>query len=139
GDHQGNVEVVEPLTRHREADQATAMCRHEVDRVRGDFIGSDHEIAFVFAVFVVHDDDELSILNVDQCFFNRCKFHAVSRCSMRSTYLAITSYSIFTVSPDLACRKFVFSNVCGMIATSTTEERSAATVRLTPSMAIEPF
>src|SRR4030095_6474837 len=139
GNHQGNVKIVKALACHRETDQSAAMRGHEINRVRRDFVRRNHEIAFVLAVLVIHNDDEPAVLNVEECVFYRCKFHAVSRCSMRSTYFAITSYSRLTMSPVFTCRRFVFSNVCGIIAISTVESCIAATVRLMPSMAMEPF
>ncbi len=59
-DHQRNLELVEPLRRHRQADQAAAIARHEVDRLRRDLLGGDHQIALVLAIRIVDDDDHLA-------------------------------------------------------------------------------
>ena len=55
--HQRNLELVEPLRRHRQADQAAAVARHEVDRLRRDLLGGDRQVALVLAILVVDDDD----------------------------------------------------------------------------------
>ena len=67
GTHGAEPKLVQPLLRHRQADQATTMLRHKVDRLRGDFLCGHGQVAFVFAVFVVHDDDHSTGAN----FFNR--------------------------------------------------------------------
>ena len=46
--------------RHRQADQAAAVRRHEVDRLRRDLLGGDRQVAFVLAILVVDDDDHLA-------------------------------------------------------------------------------
>ena len=56
-DHQRDLELVEPLRRHRQADQAAAVSRHEVDRLGRDLLGGDRQIALVLAILVVDDDD----------------------------------------------------------------------------------
>ena len=55
--HQRNLELVEPLRRHRQADQPAAVARHEVDRLRRHLLGRDRQVAFVLAILVVDDDD----------------------------------------------------------------------------------
>ena len=59
-DHQRNLELVEPLRRHRQADQAAAVARHEVDRLRRDLLRRDRQVAFVLPILVVDDDDHLA-------------------------------------------------------------------------------
>ena len=41
----------------RHADQAAAVARHEIDRLRRDEVGGEHEIALVLAIFLVDEDD----------------------------------------------------------------------------------
>ena len=56
--HQRDLELVEALAGHRQADQAAAVPRHEVDDLRRDLL--DAAIVrspFVLAVLVVDDDD----------------------------------------------------------------------------------
>ena len=46
------------------ADQAAAEARHEIDRVRGRHLRRDDEVAFVFAVLVVHEDEHPALAGV---------------------------------------------------------------------------
>jgi hypothetical protein len=57
--HQRDAQLVQPLARHRQADQAAPVARHEVDRLRSHLLRGDREIALVLAVLVVDDDDHL--------------------------------------------------------------------------------
>ena len=61
------------------------------------------------------------------------------RPSIFSTYFARMSHSMFTLSPGLCVRSAVASQVCGIMVTDTTRSATAATVRLMPSIAIEPL
>jgi len=56
-DHEWDPQLVQPLSRHGQADQPTAVAGHEVDDLRRGLLGGDGQIAFVLAVLVVHDDD----------------------------------------------------------------------------------
>ena len=58
--HQRNLELVEPLRRHRQADQAAAVPRHEVDRLRRHLLRRDRQVALVLAILIVDDDDHLA-------------------------------------------------------------------------------
>ncbi len=58
--HAAETEPAEPAFFHRHADQAAAVGGHEVDDLgRGLFAGGD-EVAFVFAVLVVHHQQHLA-------------------------------------------------------------------------------
>ena len=59
-DHQRDLELVEPLAGHRQADQAAAVLGHEVDRLGRHLLGGHRQIAFVLAILVVDDDDHLA-------------------------------------------------------------------------------
>src|SRR5439155_1343071 len=60
-------------------------------------LGRHDEVAFIFAVFVIHQDDHAAISDVSNGVFNRVKFHGFStkvliyyrdasgRCQMRGT------------------------------------------------------
>ena len=48
------------------AEHAAAVAQHEVHLLGGYHLGSCDEVAFVLAVFIVHDDDELSLAEVGQ-------------------------------------------------------------------------
>ena len=43
---------------------ATAFGGHEVDHFGCGKTGSSYEVSFIFAVFIVHDDDHLSVFDV---------------------------------------------------------------------------
>ena len=45
------------------------MLEHEVDLLRGYLLGGDNQIAFVLAVLVINDDDELTFLKVGNGLF----------------------------------------------------------------------
>src|SRR5262249_14168130 len=47
--------------RHRQADEAAAVTRHEVDRFRRHLLGGDGQVALVLAIGIVHDDDHSSV------------------------------------------------------------------------------
>ena len=56
-DHQRDLELVEPLRRHRQTDQSASVPRHEVDCLRRDFLRRDRQIALVLPILVVDHDD----------------------------------------------------------------------------------
>src|SRR5205807_2867831 len=96
------------------------------------------------AVGVVDDDDQLPGLDVldgllDGIEHVRTLLVLAHRDIIRSTYLAMRSTSRLTASPSAARPSVVISSVCGTTATSNRGPSSAATVRLTPSTATDPF
>src|ERR1019366_1260049 len=76
------------------------------------------------------------------CATNRSTVSA-PLCSSRlvhfSRYLAMMSVSMFTGSPGFSEPRFVIFTVCGMMAMVRRRPSNFATVRLMPSMAIEPL
>lgn len=56
-DHGVEAEVVGALLGEGEADESSAEAGHEVDGLGGDEFGGEGEVAFVFAVLVIDDDD----------------------------------------------------------------------------------
>jgi hypothetical protein len=56
-DHERQVQLTATFLGQGEADQSAAVTRHEVDVFRTRMHGGHHEVAFVFAVFVVHQND----------------------------------------------------------------------------------
>jgi hypothetical protein len=50
--------LFQTLAGQRQTDQSPPEAGHEVDDFRGRLFGRDHEVAFVFPVFVVGDDDQ---------------------------------------------------------------------------------
>jgi hypothetical protein len=64
-DHQGQVEFLGPGSGDRGADHALAVGGHEIDRLWRCFFGGHQQSPFVFTVFVIDDNDHLTI-------FDRC-------------------------------------------------------------------
>ncbi len=62
--HRPQAELVCPVGREAETDQAAGMRGHEVDRLGSRELGRDHEIALVLPVGVVDDDDEAAFADV---------------------------------------------------------------------------
>ena len=60
GDHQRQLQLVEPRTLERQADDAARVADHERHLLRRHLLGRDDEVAFVLAILVVDDDDELA-------------------------------------------------------------------------------
>ena len=60
GDHQREVELVEPVARHRHADDAGGVLQEERDLLGRGRLGRHDEVALVLAVLVVDDDDDLA-------------------------------------------------------------------------------
>lgn len=74
GDHEFEAEAVAHGFGHGHADESAAVGGHEVDDLGGDVSGGGDEVAFVFAVFVVHDDDEFAFLDVGDGFGDGVEF-----------------------------------------------------------------
>jgi hypothetical protein len=49
------------------------MFGHEVDGLGRHVLGGNDEIAFILAIFVIHEDDEFPILDVPNCVFDAVK------------------------------------------------------------------
>src|SRR5512147_515906 len=64
------LQLFDSLRREGQADQATGMLGHEIDGMGGNLLGSDDEIAFIFPVFVIHQDNELPLFNVSNRVFD---------------------------------------------------------------------
>ena len=97
GDHHRDLELVQTLTEQRDADQAPTVLRHEVHRFRGHPVGRHHEVAFVLAIFVVHDEEDAPLTDLlDALLDGRKPGHVVPlSASERTRYLPITSASMF--------------------------------------------
>ena len=76
--HERKVELVAAVFGEGQADQAAGVLSHEVDGFGGDFFGGHGEVAFVFAVFVVDEDDHAPLADFFNGFFDggefRCRF-----------------------------------------------------------------
>ena len=68
--HQREMEFVAAFFGEREADQAAAVLGHEIDGFGSDFFGGHSEVAFVFAVFVVDEDDHAALADFFDGFFD---------------------------------------------------------------------
>src|SRR5439155_6716725 len=149
--HRPELELGAALLGEAEADQAATVRRHEVDRLGRRELGRDRQVALVFAVGRVHDDDELALANVLDRFLDLGEgggsldsFHLAAhrtphRAASRSTYFARTSTSRFTVSPASSPESVVSRRVCGTSAIATPWSSASAIVSETPSTARDPF
>ena len=68
--HRREAKLIDSLTSHCEADQAARPLDHEVDHLGRHELGAADQIAFVFAVLIVGNDDELAGVNVPQRVLN---------------------------------------------------------------------
>ncbi|OIQ64446.1 hypothetical protein GALL_540040 [mine drainage metagenome] len=55
--HMPQAELGAALSGEGQADQPACMGGHEVDRLRGDMLGGEHQVALVLAVFLIDQDD----------------------------------------------------------------------------------
>jgi hypothetical protein len=69
------VQFIATLFGQRQADQPARVTRHKIDHLRGGLFGGAHEIPFIFAVFVVHDDDHPTFANVSGSVRNGSESH----------------------------------------------------------------
>ena len=69
--HERQVEPGNLRRRHGEANQAPAVCRHEVDHFRGRHLCRDDDIALVFAVFIVHQHEHAAVAGFFDDLFDR--------------------------------------------------------------------
>ncbi|MCY1240971.1 hypothetical protein D3C81_1348990 [compost metagenome] len=83
GDHGVQVELAAALGSERQADQAAAVLGHEVDRFRRDEIGSQHQVAFILAVFLVDKDDHAAGTDVGNDVFGTGDCHGVQDGKLR--------------------------------------------------------
>ena len=71
--HLTDLKLVEAAADDRRADQTACMCRHEVHVLRRHLLCRDDEVALVLPILIVHDDEHLSVFDILDCLFNRCK------------------------------------------------------------------
>ena len=69
--HHRQAQRVDPFARQRQADQATAMSRHEVDRLRRRMFGRDAEVALILAILFIHKDEHASLTGFFDDLFGR--------------------------------------------------------------------
>jgi hypothetical protein len=59
--HEGEAKLLDALAGQGEADQAAGVAGHEVDRVGGGELRGDHQVAFVFAILVIDQDEHAAV------------------------------------------------------------------------------
>jgi len=69
------IKLVGPLACEREADPAARLTDHEVDELGRDELRGADQIAFVLAILVVRDDDELARLDVGNRLLDCSEIH----------------------------------------------------------------
>ena len=69
--HGRQAQLLATLARQRQAHQAAGMGRHEVDGLWRDVLGRQHQIAFIFAVFFVHQNDHFARPQIGHDLLNR--------------------------------------------------------------------
>ena len=74
--HLGELQLADKGLRHGHTDQALAVGGHEVDVLRGGKLGGADEIALVFTVRVVCDQNDLPLSQIFQCLGNGIEIHS---------------------------------------------------------------
>jgi len=77
-DHQGQIERLQPVRRHRHAHPAARVGLHKVDRLGRDALRRHHEVALVFTVLVIHHDHHPPVADRRDRFFRFAEFHCIS-------------------------------------------------------------
>ena len=86
GDHALQPQLAGALLGDRRANQPPAMLRHEIDGRIGDFRCRHDEIAFVFTISVISDDDHAALSDVCDGVRDGIKMHTHRRTSMTAQY-----------------------------------------------------
>ena len=74
-DHEVEVQLLRQLLVEGEADEAPAVLGHEIDGFGGDELRGHEEIALVFTVLVVDEDDHLAVFDIIDCVWNGADCH----------------------------------------------------------------
>jgi hypothetical protein len=74
--HQRQTQLFATIASERETDQAACIAGHEIYILGAHELRGHDQVAFVFAILIVHDDDHFSGANVRQNFIDRIQFHA---------------------------------------------------------------
>ena len=101
----GQVQLVGTLDRDGGAEHATSILQHEVDLLGRNLLGRYNEVAFIFAVLVVDNNDKLAVFNIFYSIFNAtqcCFIHVFS------LLLLFCCYVVWIWS----MRVMIFSLVC---------------------------
>src|SRR5262249_18729263 len=136
--HGGQLEAVGLRLGDRHAHVARRVADHEREQFRRRELGREDQVALVFAVLVVDDDDCPAGRDVLGGPFDRVQGHDWLLRSF-STYFATTSTSRLTGSPTPLAPSVVSFSVVGMSPTPNDSSVTCVTVSDTPSTVIEPF
>ena len=68
--HEGEIKVVTALLNQWCANEASSVCGHEVDHFWGRVTGCDQEVALIFTVLIVNDNNHFSSSNGFNCLWN---------------------------------------------------------------------
>jgi hypothetical protein len=130
GHLQRNLQFVETRACHRHADEAAAVGHHEVDGLGRDLLRGNGQVAFVLAILVIDDDQDLPSAERRDRGLHRgeravsaptaCQpdvrghcfpLHEFRASSDRTTYFPIMSHSRLTLSPGRRWRSAVCAQV----------------------------
>ena len=86
--HRRDIEFFEALLGHREANQPAAIARHKIDVIGRDMFGEHAKIAFIFAMFVIDEDDHPALFeNLNGIFDSGQHTVSNSQFTMRNAQL----------------------------------------------------
>ena len=114
--HGRQLQRVADFGAERKADQAARVPRHEVDDVGRDFFGGDGDVAFVFAIFIVDDDEHPAGPKVFNRFGDGSKGHGVQYQDRDEPELAVRIQN-----EERRCREFWLLDSASRILSSRPE------------------
>ena len=71
--HHVEAEPLDTVGRHRQANQAARVFGHEVDEFGGGLLSRHAEVALIFALLVIHQDDHMAAAGFLERFLDRNK------------------------------------------------------------------
>lgn len=83
------VEFLTSAQGDRGAEHTSCVLEHEVYLLCVDFLCGDDEVALVFAIFVIYNDDKLTFLEVLYCIFDAIEFDI---CHLFDTFYSYISF-----------------------------------------------
>ena len=69
-DHRSDSQLVEPFSLHGNADQSPGIFGHEIDGFRSRPGSGNHQVSFIFPVFIIDHDNHPAFPDVFHRFFN---------------------------------------------------------------------
>ena len=72
------MQLVNNFGGHGQANKASAKLGHKVDGFRGHMLGGHGKVAFIFAPFVIHQNNHLALPDVGNGLFNAAQWHVAS-------------------------------------------------------------